>query len=106
MSEGTLEWLPPVVPGSSCSPSNMKVSASAAMSSSDRVWPFSSCEGEMSHGPPGATCLWPNAIHGHHLLGTTIPLVTSSMISAAHGHHFSPVATSLCPTPPWPTPSP
>lgn len=92
----------PMAPGRSCSPSNMKVSASAAMSSSDRVWPFSSYGSEMSHGPPGATGLWPNPIHGHHCspMATTIPLATSSMVNAAHGHHcFPPLATSICPNP-------
>lgn len=90
---------PATAPGSSCSPSNMKVSASAAMSSSDRVWPFSSCGGEIGHGLPGATSLWPNPIHGHH----SSPMPTTLW---APPSHWQPALWSMLPmattVPLWP----
>lgn len=106
MACGDIGWVrghwsgsPTVAPGRPSSPSNMKVSASAAMSSSDRVWPFSSCGHEMSHGPPEATSLWPNPIHSHH----SSPILTTPW---APPFHWPPALWSMLPmattVPLWP----
>lgn len=68
----------PMAPSGSRSPSNMKVSASAAMSSSDRVLPSSSCKEE--RGSQGAP-------QGHQ-----------SIANPPTGHHHAAMATTLWPT--------